>query len=50
MNILNLENSYVYFSCNADNFWRTSIKSTLTDATDNKTFYIKKENNIKITS
>jgi len=43
MNILDLENSYVYFNCNTDNCWRTSIKSTLTNVTDNKTIYLTKE-------
>ena len=43
MNILDLENSYVYFGCNTDNSWRSSIKSTLTNVTDNKIFYLTKE-------
>ena len=43
MNLLDLEKSYIYFGCNADNCWRASIKSTLTDLTDNKTFYLTKE-------
>ena len=43
MHILDLENSYVYFNCNTDNCWRASIKSTLTNVTDNKTFYLTKE-------
>lgn len=43
MNNLDLENSYLYFGCNKDNCWRTSIKSTLTNTTDNKTFFLAKE-------
>ena len=43
MNYLDLENSYIYFNTNRDNCWRTSVKSTLTNITDNKTFYLTKE-------
>ncbi len=43
MNILDLENSYIYFNTNKENCWRGSIKSTLTDRTNNKTFYLTKE-------
>jgi len=43
MNILDLENSYVYFCCDEVNSWRGSIKSTLTNLTDKKTFYLTKE-------
>ena len=40
---LDLENSFIYFGCNTGNCWRASIKSTLTNVTDNKTFYLTKE-------
>lgn len=43
VNILDLENSYVFFGYNTENCVRTSIKSTLTNVTDNKTFYLTKE-------
>ena len=43
MNVLDLENSYIYFNCNSDNCWRASIQSTLVDLTDNKTYYLTKE-------
>ena len=43
MNNLDLENSYVYFNSNTNNCFRGSIKSTLTNVTDNKTFYLTKE-------
>ncbi len=41
--MLDLENSYVYFNCGEVNCWRGAIKSTLTNITDNKTYYLTKE-------
>ena len=43
MKMLDLENSYVYFNCGEVNCWRGAIKSTLTNITDNKTYYLTKE-------
>ena len=43
MKILDLENSYVYFKTKADNCWRSSIKASLTNLSDNKKFYLTKE-------
>lgn len=43
MKLINLENSYYYINCNGDNCWRVSVKSSIINLTDNKTYRLTKE-------